>query len=78
MDAQGWNYGTALQAPSMEAHREIVAPPIASGAKVNLGLGDIIQLLLNGELNFNAKCGLYGSMLQASSEPGCEKIILLI
>ena len=93
VNAQGGNYGSALQAASYMGHDAIVAPLLEAGADVNAqgGIYDnalqaaslqgqeaIVALLLEAGANVNAQGRHHGSALQAASFRGLEAIVALL
>ncbi|KAF5347390.1 hypothetical protein D9758_011303 [Tetrapyrgos nigripes] len=84
VNAQGGQYGTALQAASWEGNVDIVKLLLENGADVNAqggqygsalqaasyrGYVDIVKLLLENGADVNTQGGEYGNALQAASIP---------
>jgi ankyrin repeat protein len=93
VNAQGGQYGNALQAASVGGHKEIVQLLLDKDADVNAqggyhdnalqaasagGHEEIVQLLLDKDANVNAQGGLYGNALQAASSGGHKEIVQLL
>ncbi|RDW60559.1 hypothetical protein BP6252_11942 [Coleophoma cylindrospora] len=90
VNAQGGEYGNALQAASFGGHEEIVKQLLAAGADVNAqggyfgnalqaasfgGHEEILKQLLAAGADVNAQGGWYSNALQAASEGGHEEIM---
>jgi ankyrin repeat domain-containing protein 50 len=90
VNAQGGQYGTALQAASSQGHESIVQKLLDNGAEVNAQGGDygtalqaasykghesIVQKLLDNGAEVNAQGGHYGTALQAALYEGHESIV---
>ncbi|EAQ91377.1 hypothetical protein CHGG_03312 [Chaetomium globosum CBS 148.51] len=93
VNAQGGEYGNALQAASSRGHQEIVKLLLDKGADVNAQGGrysnalyaaslkdhqEIVKLLLDKGADVNAQGGEYGNALQAASWEGHQKIVKLL
>ncbi|KAG6913684.1 hypothetical protein DXG01_005184, partial [Tephrocybe rancida] len=93
VNAQGGNYGNALQAASYGSHEGMVKLLLEKGADVNAQGGDygnaiqaassrgheeIVKLLLEKGADVNAQEGNYGNALQAASAGGHEGIVGLL
>ncbi|KAJ6438991.1 Cytoplasmic 60S subunit biogenesis factor REI1 [Purpureocillium lavendulum] len=93
VNAQGGEYGNALQAASYGGHREIVQLLMDNGADVNAqggmfgnalqaasygGHREIVQLLMKHGVNINFQFGNYGYSLQAASYRGHQEIVQLL
>jgi hypothetical protein len=93
VNAQGGEYGNALQAASFYGHEEIVKLLLEKGAEVNAqggkygsalqaasyyGHEEIVKLLLEKGAEVNAQGGKYGSALQAASNEGEQGIVKLL
>ncbi|KAF5337879.1 hypothetical protein D9758_016142 [Tetrapyrgos nigripes] len=93
VNAQGGQYGTALQAASWEGNVDIVKLLLQNGADVNAQGGeygnalqaasfegeiDIVKLLLENGADVNAQGGEYGNALQAASWQGNVDIVKLL
>ncbi|KAJ7067256.1 ankyrin repeat-containing domain protein [Mycena amicta] len=93
VNAQGGDYGNALQAASLKGHIEIVHLLLDQGAEVNSQGGDygnalqaaslkghieIVHLLLDQGAEVNAQGGRYGNALQAASLGGHIEVVHLL
>ena len=93
VNAQGGEYGNALQAASSGGHEVIVKLLIEKGADVNAQGGRygnalqaaswrdhdmIVKLLIEKEADVNAQGGQYDNALQAASLEGHEAIVKLL
>jgi ankyrin repeat protein len=93
VNAQGGEYGNALQAASVEGHEKVVQLLLDAKADVNVqggwysnalqagsyyGHEKVVQLLLEAGAEVNARGGLYGNALQAASASGHEKVVQLL
>jgi ankyrin repeat protein len=93
VNAQGGQYGNALQAASSGGHEVIVKLLLEKGADVNAQGGEygnalqaassgghevIVKLLLEKGADVNAQGGQYDNALQASSSGGHEVIVKLL
>ena len=90
VNAQGGEYGNALQAASARGHEKVVQILLDKGAGVNAQGGEysnalqaasahghekVVQMLLDKGADVNAQGGSYGNALQAASEGGHEKVV---
>ena len=90
INAQGGEYGNALQAASVEGHKKVVEQLLDKGAKINaqggqLGnalqaaswTGDekVMQLLLDKGAKINAQGGMFGNALQMASARGHKEVV---
>ncbi|KAJ5729634.1 uncharacterized protein N7483_004142 [Penicillium malachiteum] len=93
VDAQGGEYGNALQAASLQGHDKVVQLLLEEGAEVNTqggeyenalqaaslrGHDDVVQLLLEEGAEVNTQGGYYGNALQAASLQGHDRIVQLL
>jgi ankyrin repeat protein len=93
VNAQGGEYGNALQAASWRSHDKIVKLLLDKGADVNAQGGEygnalqaasfngnkkIVKLLLDKGADVNAQGGRYGNALQAASLGGHEAVVQLL
>jgi hypothetical protein len=93
VNAQGGQYGNALQAVSSAGHQEIVKLLLDQGADVNAqggqhrnalraasskGHQEIVKLLLDQGADVNAQGGYYRNALQAASSAGHQEIVKLL
>ena len=93
VNAQGGDYGNALQAASNRGHEGIVQLLVKKGAEVNAQVGGygnalqaasnrghegILQLLVKKGADVNAQGGWYGNALQVASNHGYEGILQLL
>ncbi|KAJ7287134.1 ankyrin repeat-containing domain protein [Mycena rebaudengoi] len=93
VNAQGGEYGNALQAASSSGHESIVHLLIEKGENVNAqggsfgnalqaasssGHESIVHLLIEKGANVNAQGGRFGNALQAASYGGHESIVHLL
>ncbi|KAH6889957.1 hypothetical protein B0T10DRAFT_43770 [Thelonectria olida] len=93
VNAEGGEYGSALQAASARGHNKIVQLLLEKGADVNAkggghgsalqaaslgGHNKIVQLLHEKGADVNARGGRHGSALQAASAGGHDKIVQLL
>ncbi|KAK5805953.1 hypothetical protein VI817_000211 [Penicillium citrinum] len=93
VNAQGGDYGNALQAACLEGREKIVQVLLEKGANVNAqgglhgnalqaaslgGHDKIVQVLLEKGAEINAQGGYYGTALQAASERGHDKIVQVL
>lgn len=91
VNAQGGDYGNALQAASWRGSEEVVWLLLEKGANVNAqggeygnaqqaashkGHQEIMQMLLEAGADVNAQGGEYGNALQAASVQGHQAIVL--
>ncbi|KFY17204.1 hypothetical protein V492_00821 [Pseudogymnoascus sp. VKM F-4246] len=90
VNAQGGDYGNALQAASYSGHNRVVELLLSKGADVNAqggyygnaleaasseGHDRIVEVLLNKGADVNAQGGDYGNALQAASNKGHDRIV---
>ncbi|CEO59613.1 Putative Pfs, NACHT and Ankyrin domain protein [Penicillium brasilianum] len=90
VNAQGGQYGNALQAASLGGHEEVVKMLLDQGVDVNAqggeygnalqaaslgGHEEVVQMLLDQGADVNAQSGKFGSALQAASSKGHEKVV---
>jgi ankyrin repeat protein len=88
INAQGGEYGNALQAASAGGHEQVVKTLLNAGAEVNAqgggysnalqaasygGHEQVVKMLLNAGADVNAQGGEYGNALQAASWGGHEQ-----
>lgn len=81
VNAQGGDYGNALQAASFRGHVEVVQILLDKGAHVNaqggnygnalqaascIGRDEVVQILLDKGADINAQGGKYGNALQGA------------
>jgi hypothetical protein len=93
VNAQGGDYGNALQAASVGGHEAVVKLLLNKGADVNAqggyygnalyaasegGHEAVVKLLLNKGADVNAQGGGYGNALQAASVEGHEAVVKLL
>ncbi|KAM0172531.1 hypothetical protein ACHAPF_007410 [Botrytis cinerea] len=93
VNAQGGEYGNALQAAARRGNQEIVKLLLDRGANVNAqggeygnalqaaardGNQEIVKLLLDRGADVNAQGGNYGNALQATARDGNQKIVKLL
>jgi hypothetical protein len=93
VNAQGGEYGNALQAASFDGNEKIVKLLLDKGADVNAqggrygnalqaassrGHEAVVQLLLDTGADVNAQGGRYGNALQAASSEGHEAVVQLL
>ncbi|MCJ1270793.1 hypothetical protein MMC22_010690 [Lobaria immixta] len=93
INAEGAEFGNALQAAVQGGHTEVVHRLIRSGANVNLeggyfgnslqaaafqGTEQTVQLLLDQGAHVTADVGYYGNAIQAASFEGHERIVQLL
>ncbi|KAH8696926.1 ankyrin repeat-containing domain protein [Phaeosphaeriaceae sp. PMI808] len=93
INAQGGEYGNALQAASCNGKQQIVELLLKAGAEINAqgghygnalqaascnGNQQIVELLLKAGAEINAQGGEYGNALQAASYEGNQQIVELL
>jgi hypothetical protein len=93
VNAQGGDYGNALQAASKGGREQIVKLLLDKGADVNAqgrrygnalqaaskgGHEQVVKLLLDKGADVNAQGGVYGNALQAASQGGHEAVVKLL
>ncbi|KAJ6461205.1 hypothetical protein DFH09DRAFT_1495465, partial [Mycena vulgaris] len=93
VNAQGGNFGNALQAASLNGHELLVQLLINKDANVNAQGGDygnalqaaslnghelVVQLLIDKGVDVNAQGGHFGNALQAASWNGHELVVQLL
>jgi ankyrin repeat protein len=93
VNAQGGEYGNALQAASAGDHEMVLQMLLNKGADVNAQGGEygnalqaasygghekIVQTLLDKDADVNAQGGPFGNALQAASYEGHDKIVQLL
>jgi len=93
VNAQGGEYGNALQAALVEGHVAVVRLLLEKGADVNAQGGEygnalqaasnagheaVVRLLLEKGADVNAQGGEYGNALQAASNGGHEAVVRLL
>jgi ankyrin repeat protein len=90
VNAQGGDYGNALQAASYRGHEQVVKTLLDKGAEVNAqgglygnalqvasfgGHKQVVKALLDKGAEVNAQGGSYGNALQAASAEGHEQVV---
>ena len=93
VNAQGGQYGNALQAASFTGYEKIVQILLEKGANVHAqggaygnalqaaslrGYEKIVQILLEKGADVHTQGGIYGNALQAASAKGHEKIVQIL
>jgi hypothetical protein len=93
VNAQGGQYGNALQAASVNGRKEVVTLLLEKGADVNAqgglygnalqaasanGRKEVVTLLLEKGADVNAQGGLYGNALRAASSRGHKEVVTLL
>ncbi|KAK1641297.1 hypothetical protein BDP81DRAFT_131052 [Colletotrichum phormii] len=93
IQAQGGMYGNALQATSLEGHKEVIQMLLDKGADVNAqggkygnalqaasleGHKEVVQMLLDKGADINAQGGEYGNALQAASFNGHKEVVQIL
>jgi hypothetical protein len=90
VNAQGGEYGNALQAASVRGHEQVVKTLLDKGAEVNAqggiygnalqaasvrGHEQVVKMLLDKGAKVNAQGGYFGNALQAASVRGHEQVV---
>ena len=90
VNAQGGEYGNALQAASCQGHDQVVERLLEKGADVNAQGGEfgnalqaaswgghdqVVERLLEKGADVNAQGGEFGNALQAASEQGHDQVV---
>ncbi|KAF1933118.1 uncharacterized protein M421DRAFT_24692, partial [Didymella exigua CBS 183.55] len=90
VDAQGGDYGNALQAASYKGHEQIVEMLLTKGVDVNAqggqygnalqaasagGHEQVVTMLLDKGADVNAQGGFYSNALNAASKEGHEQVV---
>ena len=93
INAEGGNFGNALQAASYHGSKEVVQLLLEHGANINAeggefgnalqvasynGSKEVVQLLLEHGANINAEGGHFGNALQAASYNGGKEMVQLL
>jgi hypothetical protein len=93
VDAQGGEYGNALQAASVEGHEQVVKLLLEKGVNVNAqggpygnalqaasfrGHKQVVKLLLDKSADINSQGGHYDSAFQAAAAGGHEEVVTLL
>ncbi|KAE8823749.1 hypothetical protein PTNB73_10123 [Pyrenophora teres f. teres] len=93
VNAQGGDYGNALQAASYQGHEQVVKTLLDKGADVNAqggrygnalqaasyqGHEQVVKTLLDKGADVNAQGGEYGNALQAASYEGHEQVVKML
>ncbi|KAH8719160.1 hypothetical protein GQ44DRAFT_687973 [Phaeosphaeriaceae sp. PMI808] len=93
VNAQGGDYGNALQAASARGHEEVVKMLLNNGANVNAqggfygnalqaasygGHEQVVKMLLDKDADINAQGGVYGNALQAALVGGHEQVVKML
>ncbi|KAI1676258.1 Ankyrin repeat domain protein [Pyrenophora tritici-repentis] len=93
VNAQGGEYGNALQAASSGGHEQVVKMLLNQGADVNAqgwldgnalyaasdrGHEQVVKMLLDAGADVNAQGGLYSNALQAASSGGHEQVVKML
>jgi ankyrin repeat protein len=93
VNAQGGEYGNALQAASERGHEQVVKTLLDKGANVNAqgvvygnalqaasarGYEQVVKMLLDKGANINAQGGMYGNALYAASWRGHEQVVKML
>jgi ankyrin repeat protein len=93
VNAPGGRYGNALNAASLEGHKQVIRMLLDKGAEINGQGGDyvdalhlaslkgheqVVKMLLNNGADVNAQCGHYDNALQAASSKGHERVVKIL
>jgi len=93
VNAQGGDFGNALNAASCKGHEKVVQLLLGKGADVNAqgrdfnnalytassqGYEKVVELLLDKGADVNAQDGYFGNALQVASHEGYEKVVELL
>ncbi len=93
VNAQGGEYGNALQAASFGGHKEVAKMLVKKGADVNIqgglygnalqaassrGHKEVAKMLLEKGADVNAQGGWYGNALQAASSGGHKEVTQML
>jgi ankyrin repeat protein len=93
VNAQGGNYGNALQAASARGHEQVVKTLLDKGADVNAqggrygnalqaasvkGYKQVVKMLLDKGADVNAQDRLYSNALRAASAEGHEQVVKML
>jgi ankyrin repeat protein len=93
VNAQGGEYGNALQAASNGGHKQVVRMLLSAGASVNAhggyrssalqaasyaGHEQVVEMLLSAGASVNAQGGDFGNALQAASFRGHEQVVTML
>ncbi|KAK3947728.1 ankyrin repeat-containing domain protein [Pseudoneurospora amorphoporcata] len=93
INAQGGDYGTALQAASARGYKEVVEMLLDKGADVNAqggyygtalqaasagGYKEVVEMLLDKGANVNAQGGGYSTALYAASARGHKEVVEML
>ncbi|CAN9256395.1 unnamed protein product [Alternaria alternata] len=93
VNAPGGRYGNALNAASLEGHKQVIRMLLDKGAEINGQGGDyvdalhlaslkgheqVVKMLLNNGADVNAQCGHYDNALQAASSKGHERVVKML
>ncbi len=93
VNAQGGEYGNALQAASSRGHDQVVQILLEKGVDINAqgdyygnalqvasfrGHTQVVQMLLEKGAKVNAQCGFYSNALQAASSEGHSQVVQIL
>ncbi|OSS43248.1 hypothetical protein B5807_12113 [Epicoccum nigrum] len=93
VNAQGGEYGNALQAASYKGHGQVVKMLLDEGAGANAQCGEygtalyaalvrgyeqVVEMLLDNGVDVNEQSTYYGSALHAASALGYEKVVQML